>query len=1177
MNLKTLSLGLVLAALAAPRPASAAVTVQGWWHFDTTGNPVDSSGNGRNYQNGFVVPGTAPGPVVSSDAAGGPLGSSGYTSTHSLRIGTSGDSDTFWNTGYVPPASNYVVEIWIKPQDKGGVWQQTQNAWIFSSGGFNCCTGPSGGECVRIENNSFPDGSAGIAAGIIVGQDSSLVVDFSPLIPVDTNRWMHLALVNLDGVVMFYTNGVPCATNTVATPTAPAGVMHLGTDGAYDAFDGFMDEERVLTFTNSNQFSVTDLLYTASPRIVTQPATVGVWSNSAVTVQVNVSSDPCDTYQWFLFGTNLVGGATSADFYLNPIATTNQVYDCLLTNSCTGAPGLATASATIQVVPVQTANVNAYRSAVTSEPSLVSYYPVDGDAGGTLTDTKGGVNGTFQGDARFDGQTNRAFGSRSVFIKDGGGSVQIPENAAFQFNGGDGTVEALIYLTSPVIPIPNRYSTIFSVASADGGSIRYQFAAAVDGGSLVCTNDAGVFLRWPVPVNLLNRFAHVALVFSGGTSVTAYVDGNSLGTQSQSGFGTANQPAWIGAPTPYYGTVDELAIYSGALSADTIAVHNSKFLFGTNTTAPSIVSQPGSKTLLAGGSPVLTVSVAGTPPLTYGWSSNGVPIAGANSASLALRDSTTSFSATYTLNVTNLYGHTNTQPIVLNFVTAPGGGYAGAVMADDPVSFWQLAESSGPTAVDSAGLNDGTYNASGVTYNAGGPPGDPTSGAKFNGSSGRVVVPFSPTLNPAGPFTVEFWASSAAGVNQGPISSTPTSLSGGYGFYYARNFNGYEMFTAAGGALTMDTGSGNRPPIGQWTHVAGVCDGSNNIYLYVNGYLVGTANNVGTPFAANPSAVFYIGCRRDSTLFYNGSVGDVAFYNYELTQAQIQRHVSIGLPLQLAIGPSTNVVADTKPAEPPYDGLNNGATWLASDSDGTTTRNGVMSFNATNSTGQITDFGWDGLDTTNGTIMFWMRSAGTDPASGNEGAIIFDWRSTSGLAIVQHDAGTVFVQAQNNFNHFDSVANVSDGKWHQVAITYDQGASGFVTNYIDGTYDSSALNSQAWAWPAGQVMEFGRDTRYDGGYWEFYNGSLDDFRMYNRILTPAEISAAHGGSLVDTNALVLRFNFDNPPDGNAVTWPYGSLQSAPVVNGSFNTLSNITSPFPVAPHPDVQKYFRGQK
>jgi len=126
---------------------------------------------------------------------------------------------------------------------------------------------------------------------------------------------------------------------------------------------------------------------------------------------------------------------------------------------------------------------------------------------------------------------------------------------------------------------------------------------------------------------------------------------------------------------------------------------------------------------------------------------------------------------------------------------------------------------------------------------------------QFDGAAGRVVVPYTSALNPNGPFTIEFWARRLAGGLQGPVSSMVPARSGGYEFYVGGNFGGYEFHTAASGGYNMITGEGAAPPLGTWTHVAGVCDGVSNITLYVNGYLVSTDNFVaeGTaPFHSKP-------------------------------------------------------------------------------------------------------------------------------------------------------------------------------------------------------------------------------------------------------------------------------------------------------------------------------------
>jgi hypothetical protein len=1172
MNTSRIQIRLILA-LAVAEHASATVTNQVWFHFGEGGAAVqiDSSGNGRNFQNNYFA-GTPP--LAGANAVGGPLGNSAYTSTNSMRFGLNGFVTELYNTGYTPPATNYGIEIWFLPQNKGIVTDNTQDpvAWLFSSGGSVFGLGPGGGATVRVKDNG--DGTSSLQAGVVLQGNSVNVVDFGPLILADTNRWIHLALVNDNGSLIFYTNAVPCATNDVPL-TDPAGAMFIGRDGGHVSVDGYLDEERVFTFA-PGQFSTSDLLYHSSPRTISQPANTTVWDGGAANFTANVSQDPDNTYQWYR-GSTAQSGQMSTRLNLATVALTDSgsLFNCAVTNNNVG---FVTSNATLTVVAVQTANVAAYRNAITSEPNLIGYFPVDGSTGATVANTVDGAhNGSLELAAVYDGQTNRAFGERAIFLR-GDGDVRIPSNSAYEFGSGNGTLEALVYLTAS----PNGGNDwIFSVTSDDGSAIRYAVGLSGDGTSVLYTNDSGVSLSWPVPVNLLNRFAYFALTFSGGTTLTAYLDGQSLGAKTQSGFGSAaSVPAWIGSATTnspglFNGTIDELAIYSSTLSASTIAIHNSKFIFGTNTTAPVIVSQSASKTVYAGGSPVLSVAVSGTPPLSYQWRSNGVSIAGATSSSLTLSHVSVS-TAAYTVFVTNPLGTTNNTATPINLtVIAPPDSYAAAIMNDNPSAYWRLDESSGTKLTDYAGELDGSYlgtfalSAPGITSD---------SAVSFGGGNGEV--PYSSLLNSSGPFTVEFWANPTAAATYVPISSQLRSGSSRFGFivYQINGGSGWtvQLGNAAGVTVTI---IGATPVVaGNWYHAAVTYDGTNNVTLYSFGYVDGTAGNAGNGnYIPNPSAPFEIGVRNGGAFPYLGRIDEVAFYNYALSQSQLQSHVGIGLPLKLAISPSTAVIADTKPSGTPHDGLNRGATWVASDSDGTTVRNGTMSFNSTNNT-QITEFGYSDFNSTNGTIMFWMRSAAVNTSGGNEGAILFNWRPPNGqggIAFIQDDAGKFFVQAMNGYNQSHSTLSVTDDKWHHCAVTYDQTFGASVSVYIDGALDTTALNANTWFWPSGQTIELGQDNLYDGGYWRNYTGLMDDFRIYDRILTPSELSQALGGAVVDASALKLRFNFDGPPSGYVVTWPYGSLQSAPIVTGPYSTVTNVPSPFPVAPASSPQKYFRG--
>jgi hypothetical protein len=88
------------------------------------------------------------------------------------------DVTELYNTGYTPPATNYGIEIWFLPQNKGIVSDNTQDpvAWLFSSGGSVFGLGPGGGAVVRVKDNG--DGTSSLQAGVVQQGNSVNVVDF---------------------------------------------------------------------------------------------------------------------------------------------------------------------------------------------------------------------------------------------------------------------------------------------------------------------------------------------------------------------------------------------------------------------------------------------------------------------------------------------------------------------------------------------------------------------------------------------------------------------------------------------------------------------------------------------------------------------------------------------------------------------------------------------------------------------------------------------------------------------------------------------------------------------------------------------------------------------------------------------------------------------------------------
>ncbi|HTI70428.1 MAG TPA: LamG-like jellyroll fold domain-containing protein [Candidatus Limnocylindria bacterium] len=881
--------------------ALADVTAQGWWHYGEIADLYgDSSGLGHRFSQAFSCVGSGQsGAIVSSIGVGGPLGPTGYISTSSLRWGANNcNAAGMWAPGFNPPATNYGIELWVLPTDTGVLGGNS--TWIFG-------TGSSGGVSFRLTLNP-DDGTSSIAA-VIIGSNKQI----GDSVPIDTTRWTHLAIVNANGTSTFYVDGTAHGAPDVGGATVSAGDIFAGSSpGTQPTFNGNLDELRIFTFA-AGQFSTNDLLLRVpGPNIVTQPQSAAVWDGGAAPFEVAAALDASTTYQWQK-GTDPIPGATGSEYYL-PIVTgadSGSTYSVVLNNS-TGI-SLVSSNAVLSVVPVQTGNVSFYRDAVQGESGLVAYFPADGNSGASLSNLKEpAASGTLEGGAEFDGRTNRSFGERAIRLK-GDGDVTIPANSNYEFAGGKGTIEALVYLDRASAP---DNETIFSLA-ASSDTVYYQILASPDGSSLIYKNDSLTQpLTWAVPVSLLGRLAHVAVVFSTNT-VTAYVDGLSLGTKPHPSFGlTPGLPANIGSaglasPGRWTGTIDELAVYDDALSANTIAVHNSRFVYGTNVTAPTIVSQPtGTKTLLAGGTPTFVVSASGTAPLNYQWKFKGQPIAGATLSTLTLPQTTVASSGAYSVTVSNPIGATNSVDFTLNFV-APTGRYATMVMTDNPSAFWRLDETNGTTAFDLAGGHDGVYSGALTLGAPGALPGDNDTAVSFGGADGVAKVPYSQTLNPGTAFTVEFWANPKDhDVNTYvPMGSQFRNGAGrlGWAFYIQNNSpNGWEIQLGDATGVHADAYSSDHPAVaGRYDHIVAVWDGVNIAQLYVNGALDATATGSYVPNGNQP---WVIGQRNDGNFGFNGSIDEVAFYNYALTPAQIVNHFSVAYVAAHVVADPTNIV-----------------------------------------------------------------------------------------------------------------------------------------------------------------------------------------------------------------------------------------------------------------------------
>jgi hypothetical protein len=316
--------------------------------------------------------------------------------------------------------------------------------------------------------------------------------------------------------------------------------------------------------------------------------------------------------------------------------------------------------------------------------------------------------------------------------------------------------------------------------------------------------------------------------------------------------------------------------------------------------------------VFAGTSPTLTVTAVGAQPLRYQWTLNGGAINGATNSSYTVTNAQTS--ATYGCTVTNIVGATPISAVSLTVLADPTAPYPVKVLADGPVAYFRLDESSGTTAYDYAGGNNAAY----TNVNLGQPgynstasvPSDPgeTSvlfGAGGNNSFAGNVPPylnFGMTNGGNAAFSVEAWFTEYVFANGGNAIVALGYGNGGEQFVLdsGNGANGTLRFFVRNAAGTVSAASSSYAPVndGKWHHAVGVCDeAGGHVYLYMDGALLASGTITASSGILNSTFPLSIGARESANsnpvnydFQFIGAIDDVAIYNKALSAAQVLSH-----------------------------------------------------------------------------------------------------------------------------------------------------------------------------------------------------------------------------------------------------------------------------------------------
>ena len=202
-----------------------------------------------------------------------------------------------------------------------------------------------------------------------------------------------------------------------------------------------------------------------------------------------------------------------------------------------------------------------------------------------------------------------------------------------------------------------------------------------------------------------------------------------------------------------------------------------------------------------------------------------------------------------------------------------------------------------------------------------------------------------------------------------------------------------------------------------------------------------------------------------------------------------------------------------------------------------------------------------GFDITTGdfSISTWIRCLRSDPAK-------FQWficgKRPDGVTngyllqvptplLSTASAGKIrmdIYNASTGTNIIGSTA-VDDGQWHHIVGVYDRDANGHI--YVDGVEDArGSISARAATITNADSFLIGRCNWNTGSD---YQGQMQDFRFFNRVLTPAEVRALYATGTNPSDAatsLVGSYAFDEG-SGSSATDASGNARTGTITGATY--------------------------
>jgi len=491
------------------------------------------------------------------------------------------------------------------------------------------------------------------------------------------------------------------------------------------------------------------------------------------------------------------------------------------------------------------------------------------------------------------------------------------------------------------------------------------------------------------------------------------------------------------------------------------------------------------------------------------------------------------------------------------------------------IAHWKLDETSGNVAYDSAGTNNGTLVGSPLPVWTNGAVGGALS---FSGAQGVCISSSSGSASPLNIYnsniTLVAWIKPAA-------TGGGTIISRAKEHYIA-----YRIYSPDGKKVTLNTyrspthwllTTGDVLTPGNWYQVVGVFDRTNDTgIIYVNGVEQARSTDMITdPYSCDAPTT--IGYRNDTSDYpYNGVIDDARVYNYALNDAEVTalygQTPQSGLVAHWKLDETSGTIANDSAGA--NNGTVSGAIWTPGRIDGGLDFDGSGNYVL----GTNSPFNFEN---TTFSVCAWFKTTDSD-----SGIIVSEGGYGNGGWTLGVNRCVYFGYKSSNYTDDAYSAMTTgyynDGQWHHVAAIGTTNTSNHTGNYaviyIDGnpvTTTNGNTNGDYGYMPSTANWSIGAR---DGATRTFFDGSIDDVRIYNYGLSDVEIAALYGQAPLphvattyhvattglDTNAgtsqaaafATIQKGIDTAVDGDTVVvWP-GTYDQQANFNGKAITVKS---------------------